>query len=166
MKPSTDRRSLLKYTLGGLACAALPPLARAARAQAPTGLTPLAEGLSLIDAGGSNVLALDAGDGLVLVDSGMPGHAEALLETLKRLSGAGVRTLFNTHWHAEQCGANEALGQAGAHISAHQKTYQRLATDYYLPHEERYRRAAPEAARPDEFFFDQGSMAAGDERID
>src|SRR5690606_23878470 len=155
---SPRRRRLLRFAAGGLAALALPGLPRPARAQ-PGAPARLDERFSVIDAGGSNVLVFDAGDGLVLVDSGTPAHADTLLATLDSLGG-GVRTLFNTHWHAEQLGANAALGQGGAHIIAHAKTRQRLATDWYLPHEQRYHKALPAAALPAQTIHDKGTLEA------
>jgi cyclase len=80
--------------------------------------------------------------------------------------GRRVHTLFNTHWHLEQIGGNEALGGAGANIVAHEKTRLRLAVGYYLPTEGRYLAAMPIEAQPTESFYTTGSTAIGGRRIE
>jgi cyclase len=145
---NTARRTLLKFSLAALA---LPASVRAQQAN-----------VRVIDAGGSNVVALETADGLVLVDSGAPAFAGDLMQQL----GGMVHTLFNTHWHAEQCGANELIGASGAAIVAHQKTWQRLSTQYYVPHEQRYVEALPAQALPTLKFAGKGTLQVGDETID
>lgn len=159
----TTRRSLLRHALALAAGAALPR----AFAAAPFEASALGGGsFTLLRGGGGNVLALATSDGLVLVDSGTAAAAPALLATLEEIApGARVRTLFNTHWHLEQVGGNEALAAAGATIVAHEKTRLRLATDYYLP-SGRYEKAAPLAAQPTESFYTTGETTIGGHSIE
>lgn len=158
----TDRRTVLK-SLGGMAALALPFNVLSQEADPVTNLSGT---LTLIKVGGANVLALTAAEGLVLVDSGPAAANSMLMETLVGLHENSVSILFNTHWHSEQVGGNEILGQQGATIIAHQKTHQRLSTEYYIPHEERYHRPLPEAAWPTRFFHDQGEMSTEGELIE
>ncbi|RDJ94224.1 MBL fold metallo-hydrolase, partial [Lacticaseibacillus rhamnosus] len=91
---------------------------RHAAAQQPD-LVALGERLWLTVAGGTNVVAFDSGDDLVLVDSGEPGRSDALLTSLHPVrAGARVGTVFNTHWHLEHTAGNSVLRQAGATIVA------------------------------------------------
>jgi glyoxylase-like metal-dependent hydrolase (beta-lactamase superfamily II) len=122
--------------------------------------------LWLIAGCGGNVVALATPEGLVLVDSGGPGAGAALAAQLGRLPGRGrVHTLFNTHWHLENTGANEHFGKPGVRLIAHEKTLLWLCTDHYLPDEDRYEKARPRAAWPTETFYTQGALAAGSEQI-
>jgi glyoxylase-like metal-dependent hydrolase (beta-lactamase superfamily II) len=121
---------------------------------------------SLIFAGGTNVVALSTSEGLVLVDSGALEHAEALVATLKALSGGRVRTVFNTHFHADNTGANEPFGQGGATIVAHENTRLWMATPVWSPVDDRYRPPRPKAAQPTQTFRTEGSMTVGGERIE
>ncbi|MES2624723.1 MAG: MBL fold metallo-hydrolase [Pseudomonadota bacterium] len=159
---NTERRTLLKLSLAALA---LPALSSYVRAQ-QSGISSLKENISLIDAGGSNVLVCETPEGLVLVDSGAPAYASRLMEQLSTLGNGHLHTLFNTHWHLDQCGANEAIGNSGAAIVAHQKSWHRLSTQYYLPHEERYLEPLPEKARPTVKFSGKGTLQVGGETID
>lgn len=166
MKQMIPRRTLLQGALCLATAGALPRLAAAAGRDAAT-TTALAPGLHLIAGVGANVLALDAGDGLLLVDSGTAAQAGALRAALGALPGGGhVKTLVNTHWHAEQTGSNEALGKAGAKIIAHEKTRQRLSTDLYRPELDRYVKALPAAARPVQGFYTQQTLHAGSETLE
>jgi glyoxylase-like metal-dependent hydrolase (beta-lactamase superfamily II) len=146
-----DRRELLKSAIAGLFLGAAP---RKLRAQN------LTEKLTIVDGGGSNVLAFSTGDGLVLVDSGAPKSGD------KATALKQVKTLFNTHYHIDQTGNNEVFAAAGAKIIAHERTREWMSTDYWVPAEDRYEKARPKAARPTETFFTTGSLKAGAEQID
>ena len=65
--------------------------------------------------GQANVVARTDRDGVLLVDGGSVGASDALMNIVSGLPGSGpVHTIFNTHWHVEQTGSNERLGNAGA----------------------------------------------------
>jgi cyclase len=110
-----------------------------------------------------NIVVLAGGDGLVLVDSGSAAMAKALRASL---GGAPVHTLFNTHYHAEETGGNALFGAAGAVIHAHEITKQWLATDYYVPAEDRWVKAQPAVAWPTVIFRDRSEIKAGAENIE
>src|SRR6202020_627012 len=122
----------------------------------------VADKLTVVDGGGSNVLAFSTGDGLVLVDSGAPKSGDKVMAALK---GSKVQTLFNTHYHLDQTGNNEMFAAAGAKIIAHERTRQWMSTDYWVEAEDRYEKARPKAARPTETFLTVGSLKAGGEQI-
>ncbi len=166
-----DRRQLLKGAMSGVITLWASPLARAGQqAAAANGIRGLTDKISVVDGGGTNVVAFSTGDGLLLVDSGVPKYGDKLVAALKGLPGAGansrVHTLFNTHYHLDQSGNNELFAAAGAKIIAHDRTRQWMANDYWLPAENRYEKARPKAAWPTESFFYTGSMKAGGEQID
>jgi glyoxylase-like metal-dependent hydrolase (beta-lactamase superfamily II) len=159
-----DRRQLLTGVVSGLlGSLALP---RRGTAQA-TGVTALTDRLSLVTSGGTNVLALSTADGLVLVDSGAPELTDPLMASLRQLSSGGrVRTVFNTHWHPENTGANGVLRQGGATIVAHENTKLWMATATWMPAEDRYRAPRPQMAHPSQTFRVDGSMTTEGQRID
>jgi cyclase len=173
-----DRRSFLRSSLGGLAgvaampllgalsgCAAGPAAPGAARGVRAAALpvAQLAGGVSVITGAPGNVVALEASDGFVLVDSGSPDLAASVRATL---GGTRVRTLFNTHYHADQSGGNALFAKAGAEIRAHTITKQWLAADYYVPAEDRWVKAPPKEAVPTVTFRNRGELLAGSERIE
>jgi len=115
------RRTLLHASLAAAASAAFlgSGRARASAGQTAIASQPLNGGLWLISGAGGNVVAAGGNDGLLLVDGGAPGRTADLLKRLAQETGGHhVSTLFNTHWHWDHTGGNEALAKAGATIIA------------------------------------------------
>jgi cyclase len=176
---TTDRRSFLRTSWSGLAALASVPVLgslggcqQLPSRQSPGSMTArksalptekLTDRVTLITGAPGNVVALSSTDAILLVDSGSSAFARAVRATL---AGARVRTLFNTHYHAEQTGGNELFGKAGAEIHAHLITRQWLATDYYVPAEDRWVKALPKVAWPTKTFRETGEMRVGTERIE
>jgi glyoxylase-like metal-dependent hydrolase (beta-lactamase superfamily II) len=169
---TTDRRNFLQTSLGSLAalasvsalgglegCQQLP--GRQTSGALPT--EKLADRVTLITGTPGNVVALTSSEGFVLVDSGSSAAARGVRNSL---AGGKVRTLFNTHYHAEQTGGNELFGKAGAEIHAHEITRQWLATDYYVPAEDKWVKALPKVAWPTKTFREKGEMKVGAESIE
>ena len=97
--------------------------AASATTAAQYAVTPLADGLWLVSGGAANIVAARGPDGLVLVDGGVEQDAAQLQDrVLKQCAATRIATLFNTHWHPEQTGANARLGSHGTQIIAHEKT--------------------------------------------
>jgi glyoxylase-like metal-dependent hydrolase (beta-lactamase superfamily II) len=133
----------------------------------PSLLRGQADKFTILDGGGTNVLAFSTTDGLILVDSGAPKNGDKLLAALKAFApNAKVNTLFNTHYHLDQTGNNEVFATTGAKIIAHEHTRQWMSTDYWVPDKDRYEKARPKAAQPTETFRTTGSLKAGPEQID
>jgi cyclase len=176
---TTDRRSFLQTSLSGLAALASVPILGLAGCQQLSSRQPsaattnapksalstekLADRVTLISGTPGNVVALSSSDGILLVDSGSAALAGAVR---KSLAGARVRTLFNTHYHADQTGGNELFGKQGAEIHAHLITRQWLATDYYVPAEDRWVKALPKVAWPTKTFREKVALQAGGESIE
>jgi cyclase len=157
-----DRRQLLAAVVGGALGSVILP--RRAAAQRP-GIVPLTDRLSLVTTGGTNVLAHTGSSGLVVVDTGRPELAGALTASLQPL-GASISTAFNTHFHLENTGGNEAVRRAGAAIVAHENTRLWMATPTWMPAEDRYSKPRPQAAHPTKTFRVDGSMEIDRERIE
>ncbi len=174
---TTDRRSFLQASLGGLAGLASVPLAatlegcqqlpvRQAARSVPARPLPseaLTDRIRVISGAPGNVVALSAGDGVVLVDSGSQALAPAVRASL---AGLRAHTLINTHYHPDQTGGNALFGAAGASIHAHEITREWLATDYYVPAEDRWVKALPAVARPTVTFSERTALTVGAEHID
>ena len=128
----------------------------------------LTDTLLVLDLGNTNVLCSSAdARGLLLVDSGARGLAAQLKAALEAVrKDASVRTVFNTHFHADQTGNNDTFAAAGATIIAHEHTRQWMSTDYWVPSENRYEKARPKAAWPTSTFRLTGSLKADSEQID
>jgi glyoxylase-like metal-dependent hydrolase (beta-lactamase superfamily II) len=187
-----NRRDVLKGALGAFASWTS---ARVLSAQpAVGGVRRLTDQMTVVDAGGSNVLACFTGDGFVLADGGAPQSFDRIMASLG--ANASFHTLLNTHHHAVQTGNNELFAtgtqgtplgrpaQAGRRASAgssrrmatrpsgstaiiaHKRALEWMSADHWIHAEDRYENARPKAARPTETFLTTGSLTAGGERID
>lgn len=139
---------------------------------APRGLSalPLRGELALVEGAGGNVVVLETAEGLVLVDSGAPGSAADLMRFLaERYPRKAVEVLFNTHWHLEHTGGNDALGAAGAAIVAHENTRLWMSTEFYVDWQDRTYLPRAAAALPTKTFFSSDpqpiELAVGGRRI-
>lgn len=117
----------------------------------------------LITGAPGNVIAVATRAGSLLIDSGAAQHAAGVRVALGR---ERVRKLFNTHHHPDQTGGNALFGEGGAEIHAHAITREWLATDYYVPAEDRWIRALPAAAHPTVTFRDTAAATLGEEHVE
>lgn len=159
-----DRRDFLGLLAGagGLA------LARNALGQSSAiASTKLADNFFLITGAGSNVIAVAAPDQVLLVDGGAAGHSAELLKAVASIGGGKpVKTLFNTHWHYEHTGSNEAIGKTGAKIIAHEYTKQWLSTEIDFGWQKKVFEPLPAPALPNETFYASGKMTFGGQAIE
>jgi cyclase len=168
-----SRRRFLRETAaaGAIALGAglLPSHAARAQASAAQITTTDVAGLKLFRGAGSNVLALHGPDGALMVDGGLAANAAALLRAVYAATGNDrVRMLIDTHWHPEQTGANEAVGESGGVIFAHEKTQMYLSnTVYAMADDGRLVPVPPlpKAARPTQVTRDDGTLEFAGRRI-
>lgn len=181
MKLKTDRRSVLKAGLGGLIT--VPVIGGLAGCSKEAeivnlGKETLGERITVISGAPGNVVALNTGDGTLLVDSG----SEALGASVKAsLEGSLVHTLINTHYHRDQTGGNAIFGEDGATIHSHTITKQWLSAKIYdrvadigiepdvsnnEPSGELWIPPIPEVGRPTEVFRVKKELSAGNESIE
>lgn len=154
--------------LGLLTGAAGLSLARTAFAQSsPITTTKLADNFFLITGAGSNVIAVSGPDQVLLIDGGAMGHSPELLKAVSELTGGKpVKTLFNTHWHYEHTGSNEAIGKTGAKIIAHEYTKQWLSTEIDFGWQKKVFEPLPAPALPNETFYTSGKMTFAGQPIE
>ncbi len=173
---TTDRRRFLQASLTGIAglasvpllgelegCAPLPSRPAAAVPAAALTSEKLTDRIAVIGGAPGNVVALSSSDGVLLVDSGSAALARSVQASL---AGARVRTLINTHYHADQTGGNELFGAKGATIHSQEITREWVATAYYVPADDRWVKALPKVAWPTVTFREKAEMQAGAERIE
>jgi cyclase len=169
-----SRRHLLKGAIGSAAGLVLGASARrvsAAAPQAASGGSPLAQRLAddlfiLQLPGEANVVAYTGPGGVMLVDGASSKASGALMKLISELPGGGqVQTLFNTHWHPEQTGSNEALAAAGAVIIAQENTKLWLSTDVTWPWNGETVEPLPKPARPNRSFYTGGELVTAGKPI-
>ena len=139
-------------------------LAAAAQStSAAAGIVRLNDDLFVITVPGeANVVAHTGAGGVLLVDGCSAGASDALMKAVASLPGGGpVHTIFNTHWHPEQTGSNDALGQAGKTIVAHENTRLWLTTDVTWPWNGKRFKRLPKIAQPNKTFYTTGKLDSG-----
>jgi glyoxylase-like metal-dependent hydrolase (beta-lactamase superfamily II) len=158
---------MLRAGVATAACMTLPAKVFAA-GSAQIATTALNDRLLLVSGVGGNLVALRGEEGLLLVDAGATGSTDLLLAELAKFArGAKVHTVLNTHWHTDQTGGNDVFGGAGAKLIAHAKCAQRMATDQFVPWEDRYIKARDKAAVPKEvFYYGSRQLQFGKEHIE
>lgn len=165
------RRVLQSALLGGVAGVLGIPALRSIPAEAQSsgaevGTQSLGHDLHVLTAAGANVLALTGVDGAVLVDGGSARTSTALLAAAGALPGGGmVHTLFNTHWHPEQTGSNEAVRKRGGTVIAQENTKLWLTTDVTWPWNDETVRALPKEAQPNKTFYTNDEITVHGTRI-
>lgn len=114
----------------------------------------LSDQFLLITGAGGNVLAVIGSDSVLLVNGGSAERSDELLQLVAKESGnKPVRVLFNTCWHPDHTGSNEALGKAGAKIIAHENTKLWLGTEIDCRWQKRTYEPRPKTALPNQTFY-------------
>ena len=147
--------------------AALAGVVSVRQASEPIVETKLADRCVLLTGAGSNVLMVTGPDGVLLVDGGAPQRSSELLRAVAaHANGARVQALFNTHWHLDHTGANDAVAKAGGTIIAHENTKLWMGAEIISKWENRTYPPRPKDARPTRTFYTKDVMTFGAERIE
>jgi glyoxylase-like metal-dependent hydrolase (beta-lactamase superfamily II) len=161
MFPEQNRREFLSTLF--LAVAAKQAFAVPTRI-ASTNLT---DNLTLITGAGGNIVVLNTPEGLLLVNGGLSETAPDLMKFLSdQFKGQPVKTVFNTDWHLEHTGSNDAFKKAGARITAHENTKLWIGADFYSDWDKHTYKPRPAEARPTDTFYVSGKMTFGNEKIE
>ncbi len=110
--------------------------------------TRLADGVYMLVGAGGNIGLSFGADGAFLIDDQFAPLADKIKAAVAELTDQPVRFVINTHWHGDHTGGNEAFGQAGAVIVAHDNIYHRLSTDQFNAFFDSNFPAQPRAALP------------------
>jgi cyclase len=152
-----ERRRFFQVLAGGAAAIGMP---RATPGQTSS-TTKLTDKVTLVTGAGNNVVVLaDSGENL-LVDCGDAGHAQDLLKL-----GGRIKTVFNTHWHPESTGANDAVAKAGAKLVSHVNTELWMTQEIIHDWEKKIFPPRAKIALPSETFYTTGKMTFAEEPIE
>lgn len=112
--------TLKAILIGGsaLAAASLPAIAQE--------ISPLKDGIHVIQGKGGNIGVSVGDDGVFMIDDQFAPATDAILAQIKTVTDKPVRFLVNTHFHRDHTGGNENLGKAGVLIFAHDNVRERL----------------------------------------
>jgi cyclase len=95
----------------------------------------LKPGLYLVPGGGSNSLVRVTNEGVILVDTKLPGEANynGLMEQIRSVTTQPVKVVIVTHHHADHTGNNDRFISAGAQIVGHEQLAKNLDTYQFDP---------------------------------
>jgi glyoxylase-like metal-dependent hydrolase (beta-lactamase superfamily II) len=129
-------------------------------------VTPIKDGLYLLQGRGGNVVASTGDDGVLLVDDDYSQYQPAYLQAVKHLGADGVRFIVNTHWHGDHAGGNAAWGEAGSVIMAHDNVRLRLSTRQDIKAFNRVIEPQPPSAWPLVTFADSLALHVNGETVE
>jgi glyoxylase-like metal-dependent hydrolase (beta-lactamase superfamily II) len=78
---------------------------------------PVQGNVYMIAGAGGNIAVQVGQEGVLMVDTGLAGTSDAVLEEIRKLSDKPLEYILNTHFHADHTGGNEALRKAGVTIT-------------------------------------------------
>ncbi len=116
--------------------------------QVVIGTEKVAEGVYMLTGAGGNIGVSAGEDGIVIIDDQFKPLAPKIVEALAKLSPKPARFVINTHWHGDHTGGNEAFGDAGAVIVAHDNVRKRLTEKQVTEFFKRETPPAPRGAWP------------------
>ena len=112
-----------------------------------------------------NVLVVETGDGLVLVDAQSAKRVGALDSAIARFSSAPVRWVISTHYHEDHTGGNAHFRARSARVLAHTNVAVQAAKDTTITERSWHRTPLPAASMPTDAFADQREFTIGGHRI-
>jgi cyclase len=104
---------------------------------------------------GGNTTFFVRSDGVVLVDTKLPGNGEAILAEVRKVTDKPVTMIINTHSHPDHLGSNDEIDSArgGIQIVAHANTAARMT-------------AMPSNNKVTQRFDDKLTLGSGTDQID
>jgi glyoxylase-like metal-dependent hydrolase (beta-lactamase superfamily II) len=95
----------------------------------------LKPGLYLVPGGGANSLVRVTNEGVILVDTKLPGEANynGLMEQIRSVTPQPVKVVIVTHHHADHTGNNDRFIAAGAQVIGYEQLAKNLDTYQFDP---------------------------------
>jgi glyoxylase-like metal-dependent hydrolase (beta-lactamase superfamily II) len=104
---------------------------------------PVSGNVHMLQGAGGNIGLAVGDDAVFVVDDQYAPLTRKVLAAIATVTPKPVRFVINTHWHFDHVGGNEALGQAGALIYAHENVRRRMSVGGFI---EALNARVPEAA--------------------
>src|SRR3982751_1880661 len=84
----------------------------AAATSAKITVRPIRRNIAVLEGSGGNIAVLTGKDGKLLIDAGYTASKSAIAAALGSLGPDPIKSLVNTHWHADHTDGNAWLHQA------------------------------------------------------
>jgi glyoxylase-like metal-dependent hydrolase (beta-lactamase superfamily II) len=108
----------------------LPSEARQNREEGELTVAPVRNGIYQLVMPTAGNLAVSVGpDGVFVIDDQFAPMVPRIQAAVAKLTAEPIRFVFNTHWHSDHAGGNEAFGKAGATLVAHENVRARLGSE-------------------------------------
>jgi len=127
--------------------------------------TALSDTVTLVQARGGNVAVSAGEDGVFIIDDQYKPSVEQLLAAIGRISDRPVRFVINTHYHGDHVGGNEAIGEGGGVIIAHDNIRKRMTAAQFNHFMGSETPAWPDAALPVVTFNDRVTLHLNGEAV-
>jgi glyoxylase-like metal-dependent hydrolase (beta-lactamase superfamily II) len=127
--------------------------------------TRLSDTVTMVKGQGGNIAVSAGADGVVIIDDQVKPLTEQLLAAIRAIDERPVRFVINTHYHGDHVGGNEALGQAGSVIIAHDNIRQRMSSDQFNHFFDETTPAWPKDALPVVTFNDKVTLHLNGEAV-
>ena len=115
---------------------------------------PVTANLYMLQGAGGNIGLAIGDDAVFVVDDQYAPLTRKVLAAIATVTPNPVRFVVNTHWHMDHVGGNEALGQMGALIYAHENVRRRMSVDGFIEALNTTVPASPKVALPVVTFTD------------
>ncbi len=124
----------------------------------PTPIEHITGNVYKIFGGGGNTLVVVQKDGVVLVDTKMPGNGQAILDEVRKVTDKPITTIINTHSHPDHVGSTDFLREQfpNVRIIMSEGTKAELSSGPQ----------ANPSLLPTETYKDRLTIGEGDERIE
>lgn len=91
--------------------------------------TQLSERVYMLTGMGGNIGVYVGDDGVVMIDAQYKGLADKISAAITEISEQPIKTLVNTHFHADHTDGNAAFARKGVNVVAHDNVRVRLAAN-------------------------------------
>lgn len=85
--------------------------------------------VSMLEGAGGNIGVTAGADGVFIIDDEFAPLAPKIKAAIAAISKQPLKFIFNTHWHGDHTGGNEALNGTGTMIVAHDNVRKRMSTE-------------------------------------
>ncbi len=106
------------------------------------------DGVYMLQGAGGNIGLSVGDDGAFIVDDQYAPLADKIRAAIGDITEHPVSFVINTHWHGDHSGGNEAFGEAGSVIVAHDNVHKRMSAEHVSTMFNRTIPASPAAALP------------------
>ncbi len=93
--------------------------------------TKVKNNIYLLQGAGGNIGLLVGSDGVFMIDDQYKQLGDKIKNAVAEITSEPIRYVFNTHWHFDHAGSNEAFGK-DAQIIAHENVRKRLREDHII----------------------------------